>query len=122
MSFTSRSLRSDAEHSYDSVLWFDAESAAGVRYAIARLTFGRRLDLARRIREIGRRAEFLAAGTDAREKLELGARERSVDDTGVVVIDEGVYHAVAVEEYGFHDFETADALATGLTPEILRFA
>ena len=79
MSSTSRSLRSDAELSYDSALWFDAESPAGVRYAIARLTFGRRLELARRIREIGRKAEFLAAGTDAREKLEAAVVGAEVD-------------------------------------------
>ena len=79
MSSTSLSLRSEAEHSYDSALWFDAESAAGVRYGIARLTFGRRLDLARRIREIGRKAEFLAAGTDAREKLEAAVVGAEVD-------------------------------------------
>ena len=34
---------------------------------------------------------------DAREKLELGARERSVDDASVVVIDEGVYYTIAIE-------------------------
>jgi hypothetical protein len=34
---------------------------------------------------------------DAREELELGARERGVDDAGVVMIDEGVYHAIAIE-------------------------
>jgi len=79
MSSTSLSLRSEAEHSYDSALWFDAESAAGVRYGIARLTFGRRLDLARRIREIGRKAEFLAAGTDARETLEAAVVGAEVD-------------------------------------------
>ncbi len=79
MSSTSRSLRSDAEHSYDSALWFDAESASGVRYAIARLTFGRRLELARRIREIGRKAEFLAAGMDAREKLDAAVVGAEVD-------------------------------------------
>jgi hypothetical protein len=79
MSSTSPSLRSEAEHSYDSALWFDAESAVGVRYAIARLTFGRRLDLARRIREIGRKAEFFAAGTDAREKLEAAVVGAEVD-------------------------------------------
>ena len=79
MSSTSRSLKGEAEHSFDSALWFDAESVAGVRYAIARLTFGRRLELARRIREIGRKAEFLAAGTDAREKLEAAVVGAEVD-------------------------------------------
>src|SRR5258708_28129860 len=79
MSSTSRSLRSEAERSFDSALWFDAESAAGVRFAIARLTFGRRLDLARRIREIGRRAEFLAAGADVRDKLGAAVVGAGVD-------------------------------------------
>ncbi len=79
MSSTSPSLRSEAVHSYDSAVWFDAESAAGVRFAIARLTFGRRLELARRIREIGRKAEFLAAGTDVRDKLDAAVVGAEVD-------------------------------------------
>jgi hypothetical protein len=79
MSSTLHSLRVEAAHSFDSAHWFDAESAAGVRFAIARLTFGRRLDLARRIREIGRRAEFLAAGAEARDKLEAAVVGAEVD-------------------------------------------
>jgi hypothetical protein len=43
----------------------------GVRYEIVRVSFGRRIELARRIREIGRRMEYLEAGG----KLENGARE-----------------------------------------------
>ena len=85
------SLKSEAEHSYDSALWFDAESAAGVRFAIARLTFGRRLELARRIREIGRKAEFLAAGADARDKLEgavIGAEvDRAYLEWGLLAVE-----------------------------------
>jgi hypothetical protein len=34
---------------------------------------------------------------DTRKKLELGACERSVDDAGVVMIDESVDHSIAVE-------------------------
>ena len=79
MSSTSHSLKVEAEHSFDSARWFDAESASGVRFAIARLTFGRRLDLARRIREIGRRAEFLAAGAEVRDKLEAAVVGAEVD-------------------------------------------
>ena len=51
----------------------------GVRYAIARLSFGRRMELARRIREIGRKVEFLAAGKDAREKLEAAVVGAEID-------------------------------------------
>ena len=55
---------------YESSVWFDSETRAGVRFGIARVSFGRRIELARRIRETGRRIEFLEAGGDVREKLE----------------------------------------------------
>lgn len=55
---------------YSSSRWFDAESTAGVRFRIARISVGRRIELARKIREIGRRLEFFEAGADVREKLE----------------------------------------------------
>jgi hypothetical protein len=55
---------------YASSLWFDSEVCAGARYRIARISVGRRIELARRIREVGRKIEFLQAGSDPREKLE----------------------------------------------------
>jgi hypothetical protein len=55
---------------YTSSLWCDAESCNGVRYQIARVSVGRRIELARRIRELGRKLEFFEASSDAREKLE----------------------------------------------------
>jgi hypothetical protein len=54
---------------HSSSAWFEAESYAGVRYRIARVSVNRRIELAKKIREIGSRLEFLEAG-DAREKLE----------------------------------------------------
>jgi hypothetical protein len=56
---------------WESRVWFDSEAMDGVRYEIVRISFGRRIELARRIREIGRRMEYLEAGG----KLENGARE-----------------------------------------------
>jgi hypothetical protein len=50
-----------------------------VRYEIARVSFGRRIELARRIREIGRKMEYLEAGTDAREKLEATVLAAEID-------------------------------------------
>ena len=64
---------------YESVAWFEAEAAPGVRYAIARISFGRRIELARRIREIGRKLEFLEAGSDVREKLEAAVVAAEID-------------------------------------------
>ena len=75
--FMSPSGKSD--HEYESVSWFDAESTAGVRFAVARISFGRRMELARRMREIGRKAEFLEAGDGARERLEAVVVNAEID-------------------------------------------
>jgi hypothetical protein len=74
MNSTSPSLKA-----HESAIWFDSESLAGVRFRIARLSFGRRIELARRIREIGRKLEFLEASGDAREKLESAVLAAEVD-------------------------------------------
>jgi hypothetical protein len=82
---------SRSDERYDSAAWHDAEAVAGVRYAIARMSFGRRLELIRGIREIGRKAEFLAAGSDARDKLEgavvAGDVDRAYLQVGFVAIE-----------------------------------
>jgi hypothetical protein len=60
-------------------VWFDAESRPGVRFGIVRVSFGRRIELARRIREIGRKAEYLEAGSDVRDKLEATVLGAEID-------------------------------------------
>ncbi|MBZ5603325.1 MAG: hypothetical protein LAO79_13575 [Acidobacteriia bacterium] len=64
---------------YESVVWFEAESRAGVRCGIARISFGRRIDLARRIREVGRRAEFLDASGEAKDRIEAAVVKAEID-------------------------------------------
>ena len=64
---------------HDSSAWFDAETCAGVRFRVARISVGRRIELARRIREIGRKVEFLEAGQDPREKLEAAVLGAEID-------------------------------------------
>ena len=64
---------------YQSVAWFDAESTPGVRFGIARISFGRRIELARAIREIGKKSEFLEAGDDVREKLDAAVMAAEID-------------------------------------------
>ena len=81
---TSSTLRlvngtSGAGTDYNSVVWFDSDAVPGVRFAVARMSFGRRVELVRRLREIGRKAEFLEAGTDTREKLEGAVLAGDVD-------------------------------------------
>jgi hypothetical protein len=64
---------------HQSWAWFDAHTWAGVRYRIVAMSVARRIELARRIREIGRRLEFLEAGNDAREKLEAVVLAGEID-------------------------------------------
>jgi hypothetical protein len=68
MNYTSRSVEQCSSEKY-----------AGVRYEIRRVSFGGRIDLARRIREIGRKAEYLEAGTDVRDKLEATVLAAEID-------------------------------------------
>jgi hypothetical protein len=73
------SSMSPSAEKYTSSVWFDSETRAGVRFGILRISFGRRIELARRIREIGRRAEFLEASGDARERLEATVLAAEID-------------------------------------------
>src|SRR5947209_20013213 len=69
----------DTTMTYGSSCWFDAESAAGVRYRIRRISVSRKIELARRVREIGRGVEFLEASGDAREQLEAAVLGGEID-------------------------------------------
>jgi hypothetical protein len=64
---------------HESFAWFEAETHAGVRYRIARMSLGRRIALARRIREAGRRLEFLEAGGGMQERLDAAVLQGEVD-------------------------------------------
>jgi len=46
---------------------------------VARISVARRIELARKIREIGRKVEFLEAGKDPREKLEAAVLTAEID-------------------------------------------
>ena len=62
-----------------SSVWMESEEMAGVRFQVRRVSVARRIELARQIREIGRKAEFLEAGSDAREKLEAAVLAGEID-------------------------------------------
>lgn len=66
MKFISR-LHRPVNH--ESLLWFRSAAAAGVRYAIRRISLGQRLELTKRARELALRHEFLKAGNNS-EQLE----------------------------------------------------
>jgi hypothetical protein len=64
---------------YESVISIDSKAAAGVRFAIHRISFGRRMELSRRVRELSRKAEFLEAGTEIHEKIEASILAQEID-------------------------------------------
>jgi len=69
--------RGQTEH--ESGVWLESDVCAGVRYKVARISVSRRIELARAIREIGRKLEFLEAGSDPREKIEAAVLETEID-------------------------------------------
>jgi hypothetical protein len=55
---------------YESERTIESAAAPGVRFTIARMSFGRRVELIRLIRDLAGRTEYLRAGDDSNEKLE----------------------------------------------------
>jgi hypothetical protein len=94
---------SHSVNGWESRIWFDAEAMEGVRYEIVRVSFGRRIELARHIREIGRKMEYLEAGGDARETLEATVLAAEIDraylEWGLVTVEGlGIDGAAATPE------------------------
>jgi hypothetical protein len=65
--------------SYESALAIESQVMPGVKFVINRISFGRRMELSRRVREITQKTEFLEAGSELREKIEAGILAQEVD-------------------------------------------
>ena len=66
---------------YESVVEHASKTADGVMYVVARMSFERRMDLARRVREIAQKAEFLAAGSGTGDQMEAVLLSSEIDRT-----------------------------------------
>ncbi len=64
---------------YESVRTVESGVAAGVAFRLARMSFGRRLELMRRVRELARRVEFLEAGTANADKMDAALVRGEID-------------------------------------------
>ena len=51
----------------------------GVEIVVAKMTFGRRLELMRLIRDLAAHAEFLEAGADAKDRMDAGLLGAEID-------------------------------------------
>jgi len=58
---------------YESSTQVESKIRPGVTFVIAKMSFGRRMELVRRIRELALRCEFLHSGKSTEEKLALPA-------------------------------------------------
>ena len=65
--------------SYESALAIQSKVMPGVKFVINRISFGRRMELSRRVREITQKTEFLEAGSELGEKIEAGILAQEVD-------------------------------------------
>ncbi len=76
---------------YESVVGIDSKAVPGVKFVLNRVSFGRRIDLSRRVLEISQRAEFLGAGNNVQEKIEASILAQQIDALyltwGLVSID-----------------------------------
>ena len=64
---------------YESVVEVESAQRAGVRYRVARMSFGRRLELMKRVRELGRRVDFLESGASPGERMDAGLLRAEID-------------------------------------------
>jgi len=64
---------------YESVKLVESEIAEGVTYTVVRMSFLRRLELMRQVRELARKIEFLTAGQDAAAKMDGTLLQAEID-------------------------------------------
>ena len=65
--------------SYASESVVESRTVPGVKFTIAKMSFGRRVEVMRRIRELARRAEFLAAGEDSGNKMDAALLRAEIE-------------------------------------------
>src|SRR5712671_1594182 len=58
---------------------FASRVRPGVSYILARMSFGRRIELMRRVRDLAARLEYFEAGQDAKNGMEAGLVGAEID-------------------------------------------
>jgi hypothetical protein len=61
----------------------ESKVVPGVKFIIAKMSFGRRVELMRRVRELARRCEFLSAGESAGDKMDAALLQSEIERTYV---------------------------------------
>lgn len=81
MRFSLRSGKApeSGEGRHESSRLIESERFAGVRYRIARISFGRRTELIRRIRDLARQMDYHSAGETVQDKIEAVLLGREIE-------------------------------------------
>ncbi|HWQ55527.1 MAG TPA: hypothetical protein VN442_17705 [Bryobacteraceae bacterium] len=102
---------------YASVTVVDAAAVPGVRLVLRRMSFARRVELMRRIRELARPAQFLRAGDRVGEQMDAGLLRAEIDR---VYVEWGVERVEGLALDGVP--ATAQGLAEAGPEELFREA
>jgi hypothetical protein len=69
---------------YASEALVKSRAVPGVTFTVAKMSFGRRVELMRRVRELARRTEFLAASKEAGDKMDAALLQAEIEHTYVI--------------------------------------
>ncbi|MGA2770367.1 MAG: hypothetical protein ABSG26_06090 [Bryobacteraceae bacterium] len=64
---------------YESLKTVESRVAHGVTFTLAKISFGRRVELMRRVRELARQMEFLEAGQVPGDKMDAALLQTEID-------------------------------------------
>ena len=64
---------------YDSEIRVESLALPGVWFSVQKMSFARRMDLTRRIRDLAARVEFLSAGESAKDKMDAALLSAEID-------------------------------------------
>lgn len=64
---------------YESLVSHPSKTVAGVEFVVARMSFGRRMELMKRIRELAQRSEFLAAGNGTQDQMDAAVATAAIE-------------------------------------------
>lgn len=65
---------------YESSITINSTALPGVRFTIARMTFGRRIDLMRRVRQLSAQIEFEKAGSQVADQIQASLLGAEIDE------------------------------------------
>ena len=115
---------------YESVVVVESSVSGGVKLKISRMSFGRRVELMRQVRELSRKVEFLEAGQQPGDLMDAGLLRAEIDRmfvlwglsgvSGLIVDGEEATPEVLVEngpEDLFREALAAVRAQTGLTED-----